>query len=85
MPLARKARWIFYFQALLSFVSLMAVEHIILALVPLTGAGGLLAERVGQTLLWLMVAFLAQQGLRLFFWECNFRAVTARRHTSVAV
>lgn len=76
LQLARKARWIFHILALLSLLYALAVEYIILALLPLTGAGNLLAEQVGQTLLWLTAAFLAQQGLLLFFWEGRF----PRRH-----
>lgn len=76
VPLARKAPWVFYVQALLSLLYAAAVEPIVLAVVPMTGTGGMLAEKVGQTLLWLMAAFLIHQGLRLFFWEGRF----PRRH-----
>lgn len=76
LPLARKARWVFYLQALLSLLAVAAVQQAILSLAPLADLGRLLAEQVGRTLLWLVAAFLVQHGLRLFLWEGRF----PRRH-----
>ena len=68
----RQVKWLWYVQAVVLVLVVFSLESAVLTTVDLDGVGRESVEQVGQTVLWLVGAFLANQALGLFVWEGVF-------------
>ena len=68
----RKVKWLYYFQAATLVTAVVVVKSFILTSVPADIAARETIEQVGNSVLWLLGAFLINQALGLFFWEGSF-------------
>ncbi len=70
--IVRQVKWLWYVQAAALVLVVFGLKSVFLSFVEVEGTGRESVEQVGQTVLWLVGAFLANQALGLFVWEGVF-------------
>jgi len=71
--LIRNNVWLWYLEAVLLPLAVIGVTSLIVSVVPMQASTRLRAEQIGDSVLWLVIAFLGVQALDIFVWRGFFR------------
>ena len=71
--IVRRVKWLWYVQSAFLLIVVLGLKAFILSYLTSDAGSREFVEQVGQAVLWLLGAFLANQALGLFVWEGGFQ------------